>query len=43
MKILSFVTLALAACLSFSAAIAEVRSAPVAYKDGDEKLTGYLY
>ena len=43
MKMLSIFILALAACLSFSAATAEVRSVPVAYKDGDEKLTGYLY
>ena len=30
-------------CLSISTAFAEVRSATVAYKDGDENLTGYLY
>lgn len=30
-------------CLSLSTATAEVRSAPVAYKDGDDNLTGYLY
>ena len=43
MKLLTLFTLALAACLSFSGAMAEVRSTPVAYKDGNENLTGYLY
>ena len=43
MKLPTLLTLALAACLSFSGAIAEVRSTPVAYKDGGENLTGYLY
>jgi dienelactone hydrolase len=43
MKFLSLFALALAACLSFSGANAEVRSAPVAYKDGSDNLTGYLY
>jgi dienelactone hydrolase len=43
MKILSMFTVALAACLSFSGVMAEVRSAPVAYKDGNDNLTGYLY
>lgn len=43
MKLLSMFTLALAASLSFSSAIAEVRSTPVAYKDGSDNLTGYLY
>jgi dienelactone hydrolase len=43
MKFLAVLTITLAACLSFSGAMAEVRSAPVAYKDGDENLTGYLY
>ena len=43
MKILSLLTVLLAICLSSSGAMAEVRSAIVAYKDGDENLTGYLY
>lgn len=43
MKILSILTVMLVACLSFSGAMAEVRSAPVAYKDGGDNLTGYLY
>jgi len=43
MKILSMLTVTLVACLSFSGAMAEVRSAPVAYKDGGDNLTGYLY
>jgi len=43
MKYLSLLTMALAACLSWSGAMAEVRSAPVAYKDGGDNLTGYLY
>ncbi|MEM7563665.1 MAG: dienelactone hydrolase family protein [Pseudomonadota bacterium] len=43
MKFFSIFTIALVACLSFSGAMAEVRSAPVAYKDGDDNLTGYLY
>ncbi len=43
MKLHSIVTVTLAACLQFSNAIAEVRSAPVAYKDGNDNLTGYLY
>ena len=43
MKSLSILTVVLAACLSFPGAMAEVRSAPVAYKDGNDNLTGYLY
>ena len=43
MKILSLLVVTLAALLSVSGATAEVRSAPVAYKDGDQNLTGYLY
>ncbi len=43
MKKISMLIISLAACLSFSGAMAEVRSAAVAYKDGDENLTGYLY
>jgi len=43
MKILSILAIMLVACLSFSGAMAEVRSAPVAYKDGGDNLTGYLY
>jgi len=43
MKLFSMLTITLAACLSFSSAMAEVRSAPVAYKDGADNLTGYLY
>ena len=43
MKLPTLFTLAFAACLSFSGAMAEVRSTPVAYKDGSENLTGYLY
>ncbi len=43
MKTLSLLTTLLAACLACSAAMAEVRSAPVAYKDGGDNLTGYLY
>lgn len=43
MKFLSLLTVLLAICLSSSGAMAEVRSATVAYKDGDENLTGYLY
>lgn len=43
MKFLSMLTITLAAYLSFSSAMAEVRSAPVAYKDGSDNLTGYLY
>jgi len=43
MKILSILTVMIVACLSFSGAMAEVRSAPVAYKDGGDNLTGYLY
>jgi len=43
MKILSMLTVTLVACLSFSYAMAEVRSAPVAYKDDGDNLTGYLY
>ncbi len=43
MKLLSILTATLTACLSFSAATADVRSAPVAYKDGNDNLTGYLY
>jgi dienelactone hydrolase len=43
MKFLSLLTVTFAACLSFSSAMAEVRSAPVAYKDGSDNLTGYLY
>lgn len=42
-RLLSLLTIALAACLPFSGAMAEVRSAPVAYTDGGDKLTGYLY
>jgi len=43
MKFVSLLIVTLAACLSFSGAMAEVRSAPVAYKDGADNLTGYLY
>jgi len=43
MKFLSILTMTLATCLSFSGASAEVRSAAVAYKDGSDNLTGYLY
>ena len=43
MKFLSLLTVLLAVCLSSSGAMAEVRSATVAYKDGDENLTGYLF
>ena len=43
MKFLTSLSILLAACLSFSSATAEVRSAAVAYKHGDENLTGYLY
>ncbi len=43
MKNLSLICVALATCLSATAVTAEVRSAPVAYKDGGENLTGYLY
>src|SRR5210317_958268 len=43
MKFLSIVSIILVASLSFSGAMAEVRSAPVAYMDGDDQLTGYLY
>ena len=43
MKLLTLFTFGLAACLSFSGVMAEVRSTPVAYKDGSENLTGYLY
>jgi hypothetical protein len=43
MKTLSMLTVTLVACLSFSGAMAEVRSAAVAYKDGSDNLTGYLY
>ena len=43
MKLLSLLSVMLVACLSSSAAMAEVRSAPVAYKDGNDNLTGYLY
>jgi dienelactone hydrolase len=43
MKNLSLLTVLLAACLLSAGAMAEVRSATVAYKDGDENLTGYLY
>jgi dienelactone hydrolase len=43
MKFLSLLIVTLAACLSFSSAMAEVRGAPVAYKDGADNLTGYLY
>ena len=43
MKFLSLLTVLLAACLSSAGAMAEVRSAAVAYKDGDDNLTGYLY
>ena len=43
MKFLSLFSVALAACLSATTVIAEVRSAPVAYRDGGENLTGYLY
>lgn len=43
MKFLSTVSIILVASLSFSGAMAEVRSAPVAYMDGDDQLTGYLY
>jgi len=43
MKMLSLLTVLLAACLLSAGAMAEVRSMAVAYKDGDENLTGYLY
>lgn len=43
MKLLTLLTITLAACLTFSGAMAEVRSVPVAYKDGADNLTGYLY
>ena len=43
MKFISILTVTLAACLSVSTAMAEVRSAAVAYKDGGDNLTGYLY
>ena len=43
MKFFTSLSILLAACLSFSSATAEVRSAAVAYKHGDENLTGYLY
>jgi len=43
MKFLSLLTVLLAVFLSSSGAMAEVRSATVAYKDGDENLTGYLF
>jgi len=43
MKYLSMLTVTLIACLSFTGAMAEVRSAAVAYKDGGDNLTGYLY
>ena len=43
MKFLSMLTVTLAACFLFSSAMAEVRSAAVAYKDSSDNLTGYLY
>lgn len=43
MKFISMLTITLVACLSVSGAMAEVRSAPVAYKDGSDNLTGHLY
>lgn len=43
MKPITLLIFALVTWLSFSNAHAEVRSAPVAYKDGGENLTGYLY
>jgi dienelactone hydrolase len=43
MKYFSMLIITLAASLSFSSVVAEVRSAPVAYKDGGDNLTGYLY
>ena len=43
MKFLSVLTVILVASVSFTNANAEVRSVPVAYKDGSDNLTGYLY
>ncbi len=43
MKRYTILPVMLAACLSFANATAEVRSAPVAYKDGQDNLTGHLY
>jgi len=43
MKLISMLIVTLAASLSVSGAMAEVRSTPVAYKDGSDNLTGYLY
>ena len=40
MKFLSLLTVLLAIFLSSSGVMAEVRSATVAYKDGDDNLTG---
>ena len=43
MKFLSLLTVLLAIFLSSSGVMAEVRSATVAYKDGDDNLTGSLF
>ena len=43
MKPFSKLIVTLALCLPFGGALAEVRSAPVAYSDGGENLTGYIY
>lgn len=43
MKYLSILAAFIVACLPFSAAQAEIHSAPVAYMVDGEKMTGYLY
>lgn len=43
MKPLSMLFVTLIVGLSFSTAMAEIRSAPIAYRDGGDNLTGYLY